>query len=392
MLKEEAFEIMCRHRLIPGSVSRQILKKIISADSMDEKELQAYISVEEFQELKTLYQKKCATEGEARKGKYAHFYSILQDKYPLLADQIFCDVPRVENLRASLLSLLLGRVNLSMDTPLYRKYPSVRTLPPRTLEILSNFMSQAKAVYPNNKNMGLITQWLTEGTLHHAPSTIFLPLCPDYAVEPTGDLKCPFRHTFQSLGSGVGQIAKRLVEVLPLLQDALRQLDFQPNIVAGMADFEGFSKENLQRLGLTQSEFIDRADLSRLAFEKATGVKTVMISSLLENEADWRQKASTIQENFTEKNFGLAPITDRLILKIIENRQALYTRWYGVKESIKDFIPLVLGQGAEYALMGTLLSKAYPNCLVLGADNDLFGSFYSYTKPTPTLYLKRFYC
>lgn len=403
MIKNEAKNIISENNLVPGVISRQILKKIISNNSINEQEFQDYISVKEFNTLKALYHAKVLPQAGVKQPKYFPFYLIACEKYPELfyriapesiprQQHIMTDFPRVHNLRASLLSILIGRVNLVLDAPLNRKYPSVNALPIELSQILSKFMSQARVIYPNDKSMSLIVNWLRQGIINKVPSTIFIPICPDYAVEPTNDPTCPFRHTFQSIGSDIGQIPKRIIGMIPLLKGALKELNFEPKIIAGMADFEGFSEDNLNRLSIIQSEFMKSVNLSRLKFEEAAGVKAIMISEMLGGEQQWRHAWSIMKNQFSKNNFGAASISDELILRIVRNRQALYTRWYGLKKNVEDFIPLVLGQGAEYSLIGSTLSKLFSNCLILGADNNLFGSFYSYEKSIPALYLKRFYC
>jgi hypothetical protein len=75
-----------------------------------------------------------------------------------------------------------------------------------------------------------------------------------------------------------------------------------------------------------------------------------------------------------------------------KNRLPLYSRWYGKKESLQSYVPILLSQGAEYAAMGSYLAEQFDNCLVLGADNNIMGDFYSFKKIIPTIYLKRVYC
>jgi MFS family permease len=45
-------------------------------------------------------------------------------------------------------------------------------------------------------------------------AVVFSPVCPDYSIEPTGNPLCPYRHTFNELGSGLGLIAQSLIQAL----------------------------------------------------------------------------------------------------------------------------------------------------------------------------------
>ncbi len=302
-------------------------------------------------------------------------------------------LPDVGKLRPSLLSLLLGRVDISQNTILHKKYQCINQLPTPLIKKIDLFMQTADVIYPTEEEMLLIVN-LIKSSMKKNNLTVFIPICPDYSVEPTKNPTCPFRHTFNSLGDKNGQIAQRILNVIPSIRELLDAIGLKTNIIVGMADFEGFSEENLKRVGVSKPEFIKRVNHSRYSFlrECKEVVSSVMISDWAGGEERWISLVNWLKKKFALADFGECKINQKILLEIADKRRQLYSRWYGEKNSLSGYVPIVLNQGAEYAAMGYLLAEKIERCLVIGADNNVMKYFYSFSKPIPTLYLKRFYC
>ena len=97
------------------------------------------------------------------------------------------------------------------------------------------------------------------------------------------------------------------------------------------------------------------------------------------------------KKKFLLDDFGQCNVDKTIFEKIACCRSKLYENWFGLKDSTDEYIPIAVQQAAEYATIAYYITARFKNCLVLGADNAIFGHFYSFCKKTPTLYFKRFY-
>lgn len=402
MKREEAKKIITQHNLISGKVGRAILLAIKNDLTIDANALPPGLSFAEVEKLRVLYNFKKQSMDYEQAPRNLIFYHLIQEKFPEFSWQIHhndddlslrtkINIPRVKNLRPSLLSLLLDRVNSKEDSLLHRKYSEMSTLPFDVVQSISDLMEEIAAIYPSKEKIKLVIEWLKKG-LQQQPLTIFSPVCPDYSVEPTGDPECPYRHTFNELGSGLGLIAQRILVVIPKFAKVFEKLDLKIKIIVGFGDFEAYSQANLTRLGITKNEFLSRVTNSKKTFEASKPVATDvhMITDLFGGYTKWLAIYKEFTTRLNQGNFGNSQLTREKLLKIVRKRKSLYDRWYG-KKSLSDHIPQLLAQGAEYAAMGAYVGTL-KNCLVLGADNDAMEPFYSVEKSIPTMYLKRFYC
>lgn len=406
MEKKSALNTIKANNLIPGPISREILRLLINDELFDKERYKNYISIEQFLNLRKNYLEKIielTKSGEYNNDspKYFPFYKLIQEKYPNVTWIIRPDLqrkpivkfvsPKVKNIRPSLLSLLLNKV-VSYNCLLTEKYSCFERLPEDGIKILSAFIEKVEALYPSDNQMQKIVEWLAI-CLKNQKATVFLPICPDYSAEPVNSVKYFFKHNFQNLGSGIGLIAQRILKILPYLQEMFIKLDVQPTIISGIADFEGYSEGNLQKLNLTEEQFLEQVNLSRLAFEKKSKITTLMIAEKFGGKDKWLKIKQQIRKDFESGNFGncnVEPTT--ALLNVARKRAVLYSRWYGKKTSLNEYIPIALEQSLDYAIMGIFIRENWENCLVLAADNDVMAPFYSYSKAIPTLYLKRYYC
>ena len=135
-----------------------------------------------------------------------------------------------------------------------------------------------------------------------------------------------------------------------------------------------------------------RTHLSTETFKAACPIKASVIPfHNLCDKQEWTQHIKLMKEHFSKTDYGFNEIDKKILLSIIEKRKSLYDRWYGKRNSLEDYIDIVLDQGAMYATMGSVLHKYYKHYLIFGADNKIMRFFYSVTKRTPTLYLNKKY-
>lgn len=392
-------------KIIPGEISREILRAIVYNKKISYQKYVSYVDKDEIRKLEILYKNKYQELGiKLNNGtvKYLPFYHIIKDKIPSFSWEIIKDFakpkvniasPRVGGVRVALLNFLVENLDLSADIFCGGRYRCIHGINKEILAALNKYISLANAIHPNEIGMFSLLKWILRG-IQGEEITVFIPICPDYAVVPTGNPQCPFRHTFEGVGNGNGQIAKRILETSLYLKQFFSELNIIPNVVVGIADFESFSEENLKRVNLSKNEFLYKINLSRLAFQQEFDLtkKIFMLSELFGGEIEWSQCVHEMKKQFSDNDFGMSGISQKLLLQIAQRRSALYGRWYGAKKSLEEYIPVVLNQGAEYAAMGFFINKLFKNCLIIGADNHVMGHFYNVSGCIPSLFLKRFYC
>lgn len=397
MKSELANNIMQHHHLVPGKISKVILNKIICDEKINQSDLPENITLLQIDQIRKLYQsKKIEFPSGQIKPRYLPFYHIIKDKYPSFIWNIdfpntHLYAPRVSNLRPSLLSLLLELVSEERDTFLHRKYSCTSELPDSIANYLDKFMKQSNLYYPPEKEMQEIVKLLTVG-LNNNKLTIFIPICPDYAFKYTGNPQCPVEFTFTELGCENGIIAQWILSALKNVAEFFNNCSIEVEFVVAMADFEAFAEENLKTFNITKEEFLRRNFLSKEAFKKACPIsaKVIMFSELCD-EKNWLSHIETVRNRFAQRDFGASDIDRNLLLTVVDNRKALYRKWYGEKESLDDYIQVALNQGMMYAAMGMVISEHFENCLVFAGDNKVMRYFYSVTKKIPTLYLNKKY-
>lgn len=392
MRKEAAYQIIKQNKLIIGKESRTILNAIIE-NNINSLSLPNGINLAEINNLALLYKNKLAELSSSHPiPRYLPFYHIIKDKIPSFDWHLHINSPRINNLRPSLLSLLLGKVNPDNDCLLNRKYHHINNLPVSIIHKLDHFMKQSNMYYPPANEMEKIINWLWDG-LNGKTLTVFSPICPDYETEPTGNSRCPVRYTFKSLGSGLGIIAQWIAEELPHFMDFLNECNIKINIIVAMADFEGFSSENLDRFQTSQKEFFVRLHSSMQAFAKACSknVNVVFFTDLCGKDK-WDLIYHDMKNQLLNRNYGLSSLNNKILLEITENRKALYKLWYGERSSIEEYNEVTLSQGVFYATMGKILNESFENSLVFAADNRVMRYFYNISAELPTFYLNRNYC
>lgn len=392
--------------LISGEVSRQVLDAIKN-NNYDSNKFIAYgIEITEIEQLTKAYKRKLGQfpyeEGQPR---YLHFYLILKDKFPQINWNISdykngkpivnFKLPLLNNLQPSLISILLDRVSIIDNTLLNNKYKSINVLDSNSIKAIEKFMQDAQAIYPDEIYMCKIVEWVRKAISDHS-TTIFIHTCPDYEAEPINNLKQMYRHTFNSLGSGIGQIAKRALNLLPNLKLLLKELNINPKVIVSIADYEAFSEQTLARMNLTKNEFLARVRASISLFGNLANdilpVETYMFMDICGGQEEWVKKTSEIKNCFANGNFGLCNINNKIFKDIATSRKALYKNWFNDNASLEQYIDIAMSQAAEYAAIGFYIHKQFQNCLVIGTDSVHFAEFYNFYSMIPTLYFKRFYC
>ena len=389
--------IILKNKLINGRISKKILWAIRTNQPLHSDWLSEEVTKEKLENLRKLYSEKVQIYGKSNFPRNSIFYHIIQDKIPAYDwetkdKNVVFSSHTVSNMEISLLSLLLLDIDTERST-LKHRYSCLNSLPKPILDELSELLITIQAIHPDQRAMQQIVNWLMAGLRGETLYTFSLA-CPDYSVEPTDDPNCPYRHTFNEVGSGIGLIAKRVLEALPAIKKFLDKFGITVKSVLAMADYEVLSEVNLKRLNVSSGEFLHRINSSLQAFKEDSQIplEVINVSKLCDGLENWQRHYSYFKEKFERKEFGNMLLDDGKLHEMLKARKQLYSQWYGARQNLEDYLPILLAQGAEYAVVNHILAQNYSNCLVLGADHSIFSVFYNIEGSLPMLYLKRRYC
>ena len=220
--------------------------------------------------------------------------------------------------------------------------------------------------------------------------TIITPLCPDYEhIKIAANF---YKYTFNKLGSDIGLIAKRLIEIIDQIHKNLSHHKIKYIHHLQYGDFESYSQSICERLKINEKTFLSRLKLSskKLKTKTPKSCKISLIVEELSNKKNWKKLCSSNQKKIAKKYSSNIHFKKK-IDEIVNSRLALYSSWFPNFDK-KNYLNLVFQQGAEYATMGDLYKKHYFNPFILGFDHPKMKMFYNLNKPAiPVLYNKPSY-
>lgn len=389
MDKDKARKLILEKSLITRKISKKILYTIISNGEYNS-QFKQIVSLNEFLKIKKEYlKKKLFLEKQNFKiePRNLPFYFMIKDKipsfnwnisssemFPKIKTNVKLDRPDFCGIELSLSSLIFGlSINsenknfLENDQNIYEliKNVSFASNKRTTFEVISSFLSKLKK----------------EETID-----IISPICPDYAYQEIGTGL--YRFTFDNLGSDIGVTAKRLLENRMFLHKFFKNIGIKFNHIAAIGDFEALTKHTLERVKLSQKEFIERLVLSQKRLKKTSNdtIETPLFTEICDGFDNWK----TIHEKYftmlLNDNYGKSNLNEKKLNLICESRKPLLYRWFG-KISNKEILRVVKFQGAEYATMGYFIKNNYKNPLVIGCDHFKMAPFYNMDTDLPVLYL-----
>lgn len=372
-VKEYGMRLKHRFRAISGKDGKRLLS-VIKQDVPSSQnqcfprkmELPWNVSSEELNKVWQRYQKIKSELGDKETDVSKQVYTtLLKEKYPDFAwpkEIEFDSLPQVYGQPLSIASFLL----LDLQEDLY-KYESESLL--RTL------LKELQAVTPDRQTMAQLCHWLNKGKKGQS-LTILSTVCPDYSHTKVRGVN---RYTFESLGGGIGLVAQHILEVLPLLFDFFNFHNVHVTIKLALADTEVLDKKNVQKLGLTTSEFMGQVKKSKLAIENALGdlpVEVVMLSDLCGGLENWAKTLNTYRDLLDRDDLGGLKLRAKDLEDVLNVRRKLYQRWHG-KHDDDFYLRCLKDQGAEYITAGEIIGLSQENCMILGVDHSSMHPFYS---------------
>lgn len=280
---------------------------------------------------------------------------------------IFDSYPTVGGKNPTLADLVVYATREPGDPGLLKFDSFPRKIEDRVLDLLAlgkagqdfvQLMLDLPAVVPPKEVNRAITGWLRRA-IGGEPSTVFVGVCPDYAVDEQG------RYTFEALGNDVGVVARRALIAFPLIWKFASKYRINLKFVAGIGDFEADSEEVLSRVKAGKQEFLSRLRQSQEAFRVGCGDMPVEVPFATEI-GDWYQTLEQARQAVKRGEWsGAFPLSETDIDQICEARRSLYERWYGTGTDARQILER---QVPEYMAMAKIAEEAFPNTLILGSD------------------------
>lgn len=393
-----AAKLMAEYRLVPKGQAKRVLEAVADGTWGD---IQPN---DDLVELRLRYQRVLRDRLENRPAfpRNLPFYLLVQDKYPDFRWEVveddagtprvhFENMPTLGKLRPSLLSLLLDRVPATSNRSDMLAL-QLADLPPELVDALRDTFVRADAARPTPAEIEEIGQWLRKG-LAGEELTVFTPICPDYAYEETGNPALPYRVTFDGLGDGIGIVAGRALLAVPLFVENMRRCGLNVHSVIGSGDFEAFSTENLERLKLSETQFLDKVQSSSDTFRAqcTIEVESLMITDMCGGRSGWERLIDETHRRLESRDYGEARLDPKSIRRILAARKKLYEAWFERGPDPEAYLDVLHAQGAEYAVMGKIVAQRYAHPLVLGADHPAMRPFYGVHGRMPVIYLRGVY-
>jgi len=396
MRKGEARPIADRYGLPSTEVSKAVLRQLTTGRLPS---LEAFEPAHRaaLMRLRDRYQQILRSLDKPPRPRNLPYYQLIKQLYPNFNIVERPQQPQVESyfrgFKPSLLAYLLELVpRHGIATSARVSRMTEEDAPLEVLDRCMGVLAREGACSLDPDEFRRFARWIGKG-LRGEPLTLISPVCPDYAY--TAGESRQFRFTFDSLNSGVGLAATRLLQSLPALRklfvDELGLPVKRHDICLG--DFEALSAENLARLSLTRDQFLERLDGSRRRIDELTQgcAMTSLFTDLCGGESGWHAAYAELKCRLEAGEFG--DVHQRLgVVQIADARRPLYQRWYPELAACPGFLEsLVVAQGLEYATMGWVIGRATRNPLVLAADHHRMAPFYTLAADIPVIYLDRNY-
>ena len=396
MRKGQARTIGEQFLLPPTVLSRQVLKGIATGKTELLETLPPALR-DRVEDIREDYQRKVQALGAKVRPRNLAYYHLIKEMYPGFHWVETNSQVQIETyfrgFKPNLLSYLLGLVPQDQIATTAR----MAALAARGLNIgwIENCKSlfQAEGVCPmSDEDLLRLQRWIEKGR-RGEPLSIVSPVCPDYSAAAGESRK--FRFTFDSVGTGAGLACLRLFQSLTALHklfvNTLELPQIEHHVLVG--DFEAFSAQNCERVGLRTEDFVKRlrTTCETNSMQSPEPVTVGLLTDVIDGRPNWEREYADMKQRFDMEEFG--PMEGNTLFRdIADSRKQLYRRWYNAPDAPDRFFEgLVVAQGIEYSTMGKVIAETFVNPLVLGADHHRMAPFYNFAADIPVIYLDRNY-
>lgn len=267
-------------------------------------------------------------------------------------------------------------------------------LPVAVLDDFVKVLEASHAVQPKEQVLHRMAGLLSRGLAGEALVAV-CPVCPDYAAEPSDGPGERYRYTFRGIGEGIGLVAGRLLESLPLYIEFFRRHNVDVRYLVAQGDFEAYSQATLARVGVSQAEFLRRMKTSGKHIEsrlRGLPARVCFMTDFCGGESGWRALHAEMLCRLEKLREQPLPCGLRVDWEqVLAARRPLYERWIGARPLMEDYLPFLTHQAAEYVAMGEIAHKVSSNSFILACDHPAMAPFYGAVHRTPVVYLRRNY-
>ena len=367
---------------IDSKTSKYVLNSIINNKKIDYKKYNLNEIKLMINTLKKDYKKNKINNKSNNKYKYYHFWELLKKKYNInnitLKERNQKFKSDKVNIEFSIFGKILGYNPSLLSMLIYEKQFKLLV---QTHKFFEEIEDSCELEDIKTKVKLSIISCINKGEIQ-----IITPLCPDYEHVSLG--MGLYKYTFNKLNEGLGLIGKRLSKIINNFHQLLKKYKINYKHYLYYGDFESYSSDICKRLNITEEEFIEK--LHKSSVKMKSKIRNVAEVKLLVEELSkkniWIKKCDQNQKKIKEK-YNIDNKFKILINEISSSRTELYSSWFPGKNE-KDYVDLVIKQGAEYTSMGDLFKKKFNNPIVLGLDHPKMADFYSLNKEIPVIYGK----
>ena len=365
---------------IESEISKVVLKSIIENKKIDYKKL-GILDLKKFLELQNIYNYKNKSKIKKLDYKYEIFWNIVEEKY---------------NKKINIVKRNQRKKNKNYNI-IYSDFANLLGFLPSLLTLLI-FDSEIKNLikYENlfddlqksgdfdNINFEQKISFIKK--IKDNKISIITPLCPDYEHVYIG--LGLYKYTFNSLNEGLGLIGKRLVRIIKGIHKVLNDNKISFDHHAYYGDFEAYSEDICKRVKCSEKDFIRKLIRSKKKLKKTLNEvdKVDLLVKSLSTKKLWTISCDK-NEKFIKNLINTDKYFKKTAYEILFSRMELYKSWYPDLDE-KQYLNLLIKQGAEYTTMGEIFSKKINNPIVFGLDHPKMGIFYSLKSNITVLYGK----
>ena len=390
----ESKSIIKSNNLIPRKISKKIIKFINSSEKnnpTENIELSKYVSYDDLTKIKRDFQKFKNKTKINNKPRNLSVYKFLK--------QNFTNKNFQYNKKKNELTLpKIYGLEISLSTLLFRKYNLLENQ--KELDFKSDFFSKFNLLIkkcnfkkPDYKEIDEFYELLKKVIREKKELAIVTPCCPDYSYTQSDKQNLPYEFNFEKILNGHGLVAKRLFEDANSIHNFLKSLNIRFKHYVTVGDFEAYSQKNQNKLGISESEYLDKVEVNQKKIKELFNLKNCVADKLFTkifgDKKKWLQKVNYYHNQIGIKKGYLDIMSEEKFENILNSRVSLYKKWYG-ELNTKEFRKILYSQASEYAAMGELIKEKFDNCLIIGADHHKMSNFYKFNKVI-VFYLKKNY-
>jgi hypothetical protein len=230
-----------------------------------------------------------------------------------------------------------------------------------------------------------LAAWLVKGR-RGEQLTIVSTACPAYSyLSPAG---APPRYTYSGLEGDIGLAGKRFFRSIDSVHRLLREHLGVPNFrhEVLVADFEGFTRASLQRVGVTAMDFNRRClDTARAYRTKgAYCMRAGTFSNMFGGRERWLRELTEMMNRANRGEFPALLDKERL-RNVGEERRATFEEFFREPVADGDMEEVVVSRAIELGTAGKLICGLYRNSLILSISDERFSEFFGLAADAPIL-------